>query len=147
MMQEVSGRESSTKIQTQEDMIRDWYKFLNAGRQLMLVGKWQDAIPLYEQSFNFAETLLWSSNCKNCAVKNYVRTSLEYLYVLKKSSKESIDYFVNNTHKILGYHISNEASRSLLQPLRDVLDADEVVADSWMNQLFCQDAGVRKSLH
>jgi hypothetical protein len=128
-------------------MVRDWHKFLAAGRHLLLIGKWQDAIPLYEQSFNLAVTLLWASNCKNSAVKSYVRTSLEYLYILKKTQKESADYFFNNTHKILGHYISHEAAHGLLQPLRDVLHAEDEVADSWMNQLFSQDAEVRKSLH
>lgn len=131
-----------------ENAISDWYNSIKASRHYLLTENWGLAISSYERSFQIATHLLILANCKNCAIKGYMRTSLEYAYVLRKlqdmNSLGRLSLVVRNT---MIEHTNPQTGDALLQPFWDVSNQPETIIDGWMAQLFCMDSEIQKSLH
>lgn len=131
-----------------ENAISDWYNSIKISRNYLLTENWRLAISSYERSFQIATHLLILANCKNCAIKGYMRTSLEYAYVLRKTQDVhalgKLSLIVKNT---MIEHTDQETGHCLLQPLWDVSNQPEIVIDGWMAQLFCMDSEIQKNLH
>jgi tetratricopeptide (TPR) repeat protein len=130
-----------------EILIQEWHQLISLARQHLLLEDWIKAIPIYEKAISLSERFLWATNCQHCAIKSYIRTSLEYIYALKKLHKDgAMQHLFNAVKKNMDYYAS-PSNQHLLQPLQDIMRVNEATADSWMNQLFYFDAESRSRIH
>lgn len=139
--------ESTHKKQI-EDTINRWYFLLENSRQELHAGRWQEAVLSYHAAYAEAELLVFISDCKNCAVKNYLRTLVEYSYALCKIDKaEQLSDLIVQAWYTLNTCLTEALASRLLQPLRSMEYATSTERDVWINQLFAEEAVHRKQVH
>lgn len=139
--------ESTHKKQI-EDTINRWYFLLESSRQELHAGRWQEAVINYRAAYTEAEMLVFISDCKNCAVKNYMRTLAEYCYALCKIDRaEQLSDLIAHAWYTLNTCITEALTLKLLQPLRAMESSSDDERDLWMNQLFAEEAVNRKQVH
>lgn len=131
-----------------ENTINRWYFLLGNGRHALHAGHWQEAAINYRAAYIEAELLVFISDCKNCAVKNYMRTLAEYCYALCKIDKaEQLSDLIANAWYTLNTCLTEVLTLKLLQPLRDMEFSSNDERDLWINQLFAEEAVYRKQVH
>jgi hypothetical protein len=128
-------------------VIHEWRQIITLARHHLLLENWQDAIPAYEKALSLSEEFLISAACRDCAIKSHIRTSLEYIYALKKTNNvTAMNQLFNNVKTNIEYFFS-EQYKNLLVPLSDIIQVDEATADLWINQLFYFDAESKRHVH
>lgn len=131
-----------------EDTINRWYFLLENSRQELHAGRWKEAVVSYHAAYTEAELLVFISDCKNCAVKNYLRTLVEYSYALCKIDKaEQLSDLIAHACYTLNTCLTEALTLKLLQPLRGMRSSSDDERDLWMNQLFAEEAVHRKQVH
>ena len=114
----------------------------------MHAGRWQEAVINYRAAYTEAEMLVFISDCKNCAVKNYIITLAEYCYVLCKIDKaEQLPDLIAHAWYTLNTCLTEVLTLKLLQPLLGMEFSSNDERDLWMNQLFAEEAVQRKQIH
>jgi hypothetical protein len=145
---ELSIASELTHKQQVEDTIIRWYFLLENGRQALHASNWQEAVVSYRAAYTEVELLVFTSDCKNCAVKNYVRTLAEYSYALCKLDKvEQLPDLIVQAWYTLNTCLTEALASRLLQPLRSMEYATSAERDVWINQLFAEEATHRKQVH
>lgn len=131
-----------------EETINRWYFLLEYSRGELHAGHWQQAVVSYHRAHQEAELLVSISDCKNCAVKGYVRTLIEYSYALcKVDDVKRLADLIGHAEHTLSIYVTRELVSTLLQPLRNIGFATHAERDLWMNQLFAEEAQHRKQVH
>lgn len=131
-----------------EDTINRWYFLLENGRHELQLGRWQEAVLNYRSAYTEAELLVFISGCKNCAVKNYMRTLVEYCYALCKiDSSEQLSDLTAHAWYTLNTCVTEALTLKLLQPLRAMESSSDDERDLWMNQLFAEEAVHLNKVH
>ncbi len=131
-----------------ENMINRWYRLVEAARRELHSESWKQATAFYRDAYLQAELLLVVSNCKNCAIKCYMRTLIEYGYALRKIGERALlsELVVHGWHA-LNAQVSESLVIQLLEPLRTLEYASNKECEIFINQLFIEDAVNKQQLH
>lgn len=101
-----------------------------------------------KNAYTEAELLVFISDCKNCAVKNYLRTLVEYSYALCKIDKaEQLSDLIAHAWCNLNTCFTEALTLQLFRLLRAMKFSSNDERDLWMNQLFAEEAVHRKQIH
>ena len=102
----------------------------------------------YQEAHSQAELLIHIADCKNCAIKNYVRTLLEYGYSLCQTNQSgALLRLLDIARQTLDCYATATLSQQLLKPLFSLLHANNQQRDLWINQLFVEDALQQRAVH
>lgn len=125
-----------------------WRFLLDESRTQLHAQQWTAAVNCYQDAYGLAEMLLHIADCKNCAIKNYMRTLLEYGYSLcKNNQRELLVHIIDLARQTLACYVTPALSRQLLQPVLAMEKANHNQQDLWVNQLFAKDAAQYGIVH
>lgn len=95
-----------------------------------------------------AESLVIASPCRSCALRCYMRTLIEYAYVLCKiSGPESLDLLEEVATLTLSSYAPMPCIDKVLEPLVRLKRNSDIERDLWINQLLAEDAIYKHQLH
>lgn len=124
-----------------ERTIHRWQFLLTGARAKLHAQDWSTAIDTYQDAHALAEFLVHIHDCKNCAIKNYVRTLIEYGYILCKSGRAGmLSQLIELAHQTLLCYTTPRLAEQLLKPVLSLVEANNWQRDLWINQLFAGDA-------
>ncbi len=128
--------------------IHRWRYLLDGARRELHAQDWRAAVDAYQEAHSQAELLIHIADCKNCAIKNYVRTLLEYGYSLCQTNQSgALLRLLDIARQTLDCYATATLSQQLLKPLFSLLDANNQQRDLWINQLFVEDALQQRAVH
>lgn len=131
-----------------EQSIYRWRFLLAEARTRLHAQDWTTAVDAYKDAHGVAEFLVHIGDCKNCAVKNYVRTLIEYGYSLCKNNQAAVfNGLIEIARQTLAHYTTPKLSQQLLQPILALENAGQLQRDLWINQLFAGDAIQQGHVH
>lgn len=131
-----------------EQSIHRWRFLLAEARTQLHAQKWPAAIQGYQDAHSLAEFLVHIADCKNCAIKNYMRTLIEYGYSLcKNNQRELLVHLIDLARQTLACYTTPALSQQLLLPIIAMETASHSQRDLWVNQLFVSDAQQYGAVH
>lgn len=142
---------SDTSTKTKQFLVRSinrWRFLLADARAALHAQDWPAAVDGYQDTYRMAEFLLHIADCKNCAIKNYVRTLVEYGYSLcKNNQRELFTHLIEFARHTLACYATPKLVRQLLQPIVAMETACHSRQDVWIGQLFKSDAMHSGAVH
>jgi hypothetical protein len=143
--------DAATKVthrQFVEQSIYRWRFLLAEARTQLHAQDWIMAVEAYKDAHGMAEFLVHIADCKNCAIKNYVRTLIEYGYSLCKNNQAAMfTPLIEVAQQTLNHYATPRLSQLLLQPILALEKAGQSQRDLWVNQLFASDAVQQGNVH
>lgn len=131
-----------------EQSIYRWRFLVAEARAHLHAQDWITAVEAYKDAHAVAEFLVHIADCKNCAVKNYVRTLIEYGYSLCKNNQaEMFSPLIEVAQQTLAHYATPRLSQQLLRPVLAMEKAEQIQRDLWINQLFASDAVLQGTVH
>lgn len=131
-----------------EQLIHQWSFLLEQGRSELHLRQWFLAANYYQQAMSIAESLFAASLCKNCALRCYTRTLVEYAYVICKiNGPESLELMEQAATLTLSAYVPMSLVEKLLFPITEIKTRSDADRELWLNQLFAEDASYKKRLH
>jgi hypothetical protein len=125
-----------------------WKYLLDNARSELHAQEWLAAVDAYQEAYSQAELLIHIADCKNCAIKNYVRTLLEYGYSLCKTNQStSLLHLIGLARQTLDCYATAALTCKLLTPVMSLVQANDYQQDVWINQLFAEDAQQQWAVH
>lgn len=125
-----------------------WRYLVEAARRELHAQDWVTAVDAYREAHSQAELLIHIADCKNCAIKNYVRTLFEYGYSLCQINQAAaLMHLVDIARQTLDCYATTTLTQQLLKPVLNLMRANSQQRDIWMNQLFAEDALQQHALH
>jgi|GEM_PF-2232836 len=124
-----------------------WRGIIVQARGLFHLQEWSKATVLYGNAFEISELLL-SSNPSQYSVDRYLRSALEYAYVMRKHNPNMglSSLIAHVKHNIRGHQHSLPISQ-LLEPLEEVINLPINLADFWMYSLISLDSIESRTVH
>lgn len=130
------------------EAIYRWRYLLDKARGELHRQDWNAAVDAYQLAYCQAELLIHIADCKNCAIKNYVRTLFEYGYCLCQSSQpHALVGSLEVARQTLECYATATLTNQLLKPLFNLLRANSEQRDGWINHLFAEDAILQRVVH
>lgn len=124
-----------------------WKVIIDQARQLFHTQDWENASRVYGNAFEISELLLVSERTA-FSVDRYLRSALEYAYVLRKEGAgvdlSALISHVSQNIKNVKHTLSLEL---LVKPLEDVIRMPMHLADFWMLSLLSLDHIESRVLH
>jgi hypothetical protein len=143
--------EASVKTKHQHMLaqaIYRWRYLLDNARSELHRQDWNAAVDAYQQAYCQAELLIHIADCKNCAIKNYVRTLFEYGYSLCQTHHSDVLLGVLDiARQTLECYATTTLTQQLLKPIINLVHANSQQRDIWINQLFAEDALQQQAVH
>lgn len=131
-----------------EQRVYRWSFLLEQGRSELHLHQWFIASSYYQQAMLVAESLFIASPCRSCALRCYMRTLVEYAYVLCKiSGPESLDLLEEVATLTLSSYAPMPCIDKVLEPLTRLKRNSDIERDLWINQLLAEDAIYKHQLH
>ncbi len=131
-----------------EQSIYRWRFLVAEARAHLHAQDWITAVETYKDAHGVAEFLVHIADCKNCAVKNYVRTLIEYGYCLCRNNQAAMfTPLIEVARQTLAHYTTPRLSQQLLQPVLAMENAGQIQRDLWINQLFASDAALHGTVH
>jgi hypothetical protein len=125
-----------------------WKYLLDNARGELHAQEWFAAVDAYQEAYSQAELLIHIADCKNCAIKNYIRTLLEYGYSLCKTNQSaSLLHLIDLARQTLDCYATAALTYELLTPVMSLVQASDYQQDVWINQLFAEDAQQQWAVH
>ncbi len=125
-----------------------WRYLLDDARRELHAQDWCAAVDAYQDAHAQAELLIHIADCKNCAIKNYVRTLFEYGYSLCQANQSgTLMQLLDIARQTLDCYATATLSQKLLKPVFNLMQADNQQRDTWINQLFVEDAMLQRAVH
>ncbi len=125
-----------------------WRYLLDGARRELHAQDWIAAVDAYREAYSQAELLIHIADCKNCAIKNYVRTLFEYGYSLCQTHHSEVLLGVLDiARQTLECYATTTLTQQLLKPIINLVHANSQQRDIWMNQLFAEDALQQQAVH
>lgn len=133
----LAAKQNPAAPATESDLALHWQKQQRLALQQLESLAWPAAQREYERAYGLAEQLLVQSPCKNCAIKAYVRTLVEYALVLHKLGMQSQLGAIRaiSLHSLQPLLGSIKATQ-LLRPLADIQRANEAQVELWLGRLM-----------
>lgn len=148
MNDRLTGTDETVKDKYTKNMINRWCFLVETARRELHAAAWPQAANRYREAHFQAEFLLIISDCKNCAIKCYMRTLMEYAYALRKAGqKKLLSDVVAQAWCALNAYTTESLAAQLLKPLHDMESATSQAWEIFINQLFFQDAEYRYQVH
>ena len=124
-----------------------WQAIMLKARELFHLQEWQQASVVYGNAFEISELLLVSRPTR-FSVDRYLRSALEFAYVLRKNETQS-------NLNVLIQHVKNKiesikhsmAVPLLIKPIDEVINLPIHLADYWMQSLLSLDSIDQRVLH
>lgn len=124
-----------------------WTRLMNEAQNQVGLYEWSKAVIIYGNAFEISDILLKESNDNN-AIKRYLRSAIEFSYVLRKcsyTSDVSILYsFVSTTLK---QHLYPADCKLILQPLNNIAFSTLHEPKHWINILKYMTKSYSTTLH
>lgn len=131
-----------------EKLIYRWLFLLEQGRSELHLKQWFIASSYYQQAMQVAESLFAASLCKNCALRCYMRTLVEYAYVICKiQGEDSIELLEQAATLTLSCYVPMDSIDKFLEPLFTLKNQSDAERELWLNRLFAGDAIYKQQLH
>ena len=131
-----------------EQSIYRWRFLLDGARAQLHAQNWTAAANAYQDAHGIAEFLIHIADCKNCAIKNYMRTLIEYGYSLCKNDQLALlSRLIDLARKTLDCYTTPTLAQQLLKPILALEKASQRQRDMWINQLFASDAVQQGVVH
>ena len=125
-----------------------WRYLLNGARRELHAQDWIAAVDAYREAYSQAELLIHTADCKNCAIKNYVRTLFEYGYSLCQTHHSEVLLGVLDiARQTLECYATTTLTQQLLKPIINLVRVNSQQRDIWINQLFAEDALQQQAVH
>lgn len=125
-----------------------WRYLLNGARRELHAQDWIAAVDAYREAYSQAELLIHIADCKNCAIKNYVRTLFEYGYSLCQTHHSEVLLGVLDiARQTLECYATTTLTQQLLKPIINLVRANNQQRDIWINQLFAEDSLQQQAVH
>lgn len=138
---------TSTRERT-EQLIYRWSFLLEQGRSELHMKQWFIASDYYQQALMVAETLFVESQCRNCALRCYLRTLFEYAYIACKiHGTDSVEILEQAATLTLAGYAPMPGIDQILEPLNNLKYMNDVERELWVNQFFALDANCKQQLH
>lgn len=116
-------------------------------RSLFHLQCWEQAVMIYGNAFEISEILLTNSQTK-FSTDRYLRTALEFAYVLRKSQTPcNLEAFLPHVKKQLVQTKSSVNLSYLIQPIEEVIQLPIHMADHWLTALLSLDSIEHRVLH
>ncbi len=117
-----------------------WQKLILQGRGLFHLQYWEQAVVVYGNAFEISEMLIANSQTKY-SIDRYLRTALEFAYVLRKSQTPcNLESFPLHVKKQLSLLKTEQPISHLMQPIEEVIDLPLHMADFWLRELLSLDS-------
>jgi hypothetical protein len=124
-----------------------WQELISQGRKLFHLEHWEQAVMIYGNAFEVSEILISNSQTKY-SIDRYLRTALEFAYVLRKSQTPcNLNAFLPHVKKHLSLLNSPQPLSHLLQPINEVVTLPIHMADFWLRELLSLDNIEQRILH
>lgn len=131
-----------------KQLIQRWSFLLEQGRSELHLKQWFIASGYYQQALLVAESLFAASLCRNCALRCYMRTFMEFAYITSRiHGPESLELLEQTGTLILSRYLPMESVDKLLQPINSFKHQTDQERELWINQLFVSDAVCRRQVH
>lgn len=125
-----------------------WRYLLDGARRELHAQDWIAAVDAYREAYSQAELLIHIADCKNCAIKNYVRTLFEYGYSLCQTHHSEVLLGVLDiARQTLECYATTTLTQQLLKPIINLVHANSQQRDIWISQLFAEDALQQQAVH
>lgn len=125
-----------------------WRYLLDGARRELHAQDWIAAVDAYREAYSQAELLIHIADCKNCAIKNYVRTLFEYGYSLCQiNHAAALVHLVDIARQTLDCYATTTLTQQLLKPVLNLVRANSQQRDIWINELFAGDALQQQAVH
>lgn len=131
-----------------KELIRRWSFLLEQGRSELHLKQLFIASGYYQQALLVAESLFAASLCRNCALRCYMRTFMEFAYITSRiHGLESLELLEQTGTLILSRYLPMESVDKLLKPINSFKQQTDQEREVWINQLFVSDAVCRRQVH
>lgn len=127
--------------------INSWLQLMATARYNKNIRQWKLSINAYGNALDVAE-VLFASDPSSLEVNRYIRTAIEFIYILRSSEhpakiKEVVEFIAGCLQKQL-YPAHIEL---LLRPINDIAYKPLPLIDKWMDALFLEDEMKNHSIH
>lgn len=124
-----------------------WTRLINEAQNQVGLYQWNKAVIIYGNAFEISDLLLKESNDNN-AIKRYLRTAIEFAYVLRKCSYTSdVSILVTFVSETLTQHLYPADNKLILQPLNNIAFSTLHEPKNWINILKSMSESYSKTLH
>ncbi len=124
-----------------------WQELILQGRGLFHLQYWDQAVVVYGNAFEISEMLIANSQTKY-SIDRYLRTALEFAYVLRKNQSPcNLKAFPPHVKKQLSLLNTEQPISHLMQPIEEVIDLPLHMADFWLRELLSLDSINQQVLH
>ncbi len=126
---------------------QSWQEIIMRARTLFHLEHWEQAVVIYGNAFEIAEILLTNSQTQ-FSTDRYLRSALEFAYVLRKSQTPcNLKAFLPHVKKQLSLSKTTADVPHLTQPIDEVINLPIHMADHWLSALLSLDAIEHRVLH
>lgn len=124
-----------------------WTRLMNEAQHQVSLLEWNKAVVIYGNAFEISDILLKESDDNN-AIKRYLRTAIEFTYVLRKCSySKDVSTLVSFVTETLTQHLYPAECRLILQPLNNIAFSTLHEPQQWSNILKYMSESYSKTVH
>ncbi len=124
-----------------------WKRLITEAQQQVCQYEWKKALIIYGNAFEISDILLKETN-DNHAIKRYLRTAIEFAYVLRQCSYSAdVSTLVAFATDTLTEHLYPAECQLILQPLNNVAFSAMHEPKHWMNILQYMSESYSKTIH
>jgi len=124
-----------------------WKRLIIEAQGQVCQYEWKKALIIYGNAFEISDILLKKTN-ENHAIKRYLRTAIEFAYVLRQCTYNAdVSALVTYVTDTLTEHLYPAECQLILQPLNNVAFSTLHEPKSWMNILQYMSDSYAKTIH
>jgi hypothetical protein len=124
-----------------------WTRLINEAQNRVGLYEWNKAVIIYGNAFEISDILLKESNDNN-AIKRYLRSAIEFAYVLRQCSYTSdVAILYSFVRETLTQHLYPAETKLILQPLKKIAFSTLHEPKNWIDILKYMSESYSKTLH